>query len=264
MFTAGVQRALTSTIVVDAAYVGTRGNHFRMTRTYNEPDRVTGLRPNPNLSQASYVDDSQRTTYNSLQTSMRQRVTNKLQANVNYTWSSTRSNYDGDNTLSSVNDASQTNQDFFDIESSWGPVIGDVRHSFIGSLIYETPSASNTSSVVRHIFASWQAVGHLPDADRRTADRDAVIVKAGSRPDVIDLANVYVSSCCDIGNNVMQYLNPAAFQQVPLNAISRQPAGPATSASASSGRRLQNLDLSVGKAIRHRRPAAHRGSAPTF
>ena len=250
VFTAGVQRALTSTIVVDAAYVGTRGNHFRMTRTYNEPDRVTGLRPNPNLSQASYVDDSQRTTYNSLQTSMRQRVTNKLQYNVNYTWSSTRSNYDGDNTLSSVNDASQTNQDFFDIESSWGPVIGDVRHSFIGSLIYETPSASNTSSVVRHIFASWLLSGIF-----RTRTGEPLIVtqsssKAGSRPDVIDLANVYVSSCCDIGNNVMQYLNPAAFQQVPLNAISRQPAR-AGNVGVGQFRApgFKNLDLSVGKAI---------------
>jgi len=88
------------------------------------------------------VDDSQQTTYNSLQTSMRQRLTNKLQFNVNYTWSSTRANYDGDNTLSSVNDASQTAQEFFDIDSNWGAVIGDVRHSFIGSVIYETPSAS--------------------------------------------------------------------------------------------------------------------------
>ena len=47
---------------------------------------------------------------------MRQRLTNKLQLNLNYTWSSTRANYDGDNTLSSVNDASQTVQDFFDLD----------------------------------------------------------------------------------------------------------------------------------------------------
>jgi hypothetical protein len=250
VFTAGVQRSLTGTIVAEAAYVGTRGNHFRMTRTYNEPDRITGLRPNPNLSQASYVDDSQRTTYDSLQTSMRQRVTNKLQYNLNYTWSSTRSNYDGDNTLSSVNDASQTNQDFFDIESSWGPVIGDVRHSFIGSLIYETPSADKTSSLFRHIFASWQLSGIV-----RLRTGEPLIVtqsssKAGSRPDVIDLASVYVSSCCDINNNVMQYLNPAAFQQVPLSPISRQPVR-AGNVGVGQFRApgFKNLDLSVGKAI---------------
>ena len=120
VFTLGVQRAIGSATVADAAYVGTRGYNFRMARTYNEPDRVTGIRPNPDLSQATYVDDSQETTYNSLQTSMRQRLTRKLQLNLNYTWSSTRGNYDGDNTLSSVNDASQTVQDFFDLDIQLG------------------------------------------------------------------------------------------------------------------------------------------------
>jgi hypothetical protein len=181
---------------------------------------------------------------------MRQRVTNKLQYNLNYTWSSTRANYDGDNTLSSVNDASQTNQDFFDIESSWGPVIGDVRHSFIGSLIYETPSAERTSSMVRHIFANWQLSGIV-----RFRTGEPLIVtqsssKAGSRPDVIDVANVYMNGCCDINNNTMQYLNPAAFQVLPLNAISRQPIR-AGNVGVGQFRApgFKNLDLSVGKAI---------------
>ncbi len=128
----GVQRAIGATTVADVAYVGTRGNHFRMARTYNEPDRITGIRPNPELNQATYVDDSQSTTYNSLQTSTEAADDAAgSSTTLNYTWSSTRSNYDGDNTLSSVNDASQTNQDFFDVDANWGPAIGDVAHSFI-------------------------------------------------------------------------------------------------------------------------------------
>lgn len=46
VFTVGMRRALGAATVVDAAYVGTRGHTFRMSRTYNQPDRVTGIRPN--------------------------------------------------------------------------------------------------------------------------------------------------------------------------------------------------------------------------
>ena len=74
VFTGGIQHVFGKATVVDAAYVGTRGYNFRMARTYNEPDRLTGIRPNTSLSQATYVDDSQETTYNSLQTSMRHAV----------------------------------------------------------------------------------------------------------------------------------------------------------------------------------------------
>ena len=118
---------------------------------------------------------------------MRQRLTNKVQLNLNYTWSSTRGNYDGDNTLSSVNDASQTVQDFFDLDSSWGPVIGDVRHSFIGSVIYETPGAEWSSPIARHVIGDWQVAGIF-----RARTGEPLIItqtssKAGSRPDVIDV-----------------------------------------------------------------------------
>jgi len=251
VFSIGVQRAIGSSTVAETSYVGTRGHHFRMTRTYNEPDRVTGLRPNPNLSQGTYVDDSQETEYNSLQTSMRQRLARRVQLNLNYTWSSTRANYDGDNTLSSVNDASQTVQDFFDLESSWGPVIGDVRHSFIGSVIYDISGEGWSSPLARHVFGGWQIAGIF-----RARTGEPLIItqsssKAASRPDVIDAANAINKSCCDIRVDNMQYLNVEAFQQVALNAVSRQTV---RAGNVGVGQfRLpgfKNLDLSLSKSFR--------------
>jgi hypothetical protein len=221
-----------------------------MARTYNEPDRLTGIRPNTNLSQATYVDDSQRTTYNSLQTSMRQKVSTKLQLNLNYTLSSTRANYDGDNTLSSVNDASSTVQDFFDVEAGWGPAIGDVTHSFIGSVIYETPGARWSSPVARHVLGGWQIAGIF-----RGRTGEPLIVtqsssRAGSRPDVIDAGGAINTACCDINNNNMQYLNPAAFRAVALNSISRQTIR-AGNVGVGQFRLpgLKNLDVSLSKAF---------------
>jgi outer membrane receptor protein involved in Fe transport len=250
VFTGGIQHAFGKATVVDAAYVGTRGYNFRMARTYNEPDRLTGIRPNTSLSQATYVDDSQRTTYNSLQTSMRQRFSSRLQVNLNYTLSSTRANYDGDNTLSSVNDASSTVQNFFDLESNWGPAIGDVRHSFIGSVIYETPGTSWSSPVARHLLGGWQ----ISSIFRARSGEPLIVTqsssRAGSRPDVIDAAGAINSQCCDINNNVMQYLNPAAFRAVPLNSTSRQTIR-AGNVGVGQFRLpgLKNLDLSLGKSF---------------
>ena len=52
-----VQRALGASTVVQTGYMGTRGYNFSMARQYNEVDRLTGLRRNPNLSQGIYWDE---------------------------------------------------------------------------------------------------------------------------------------------------------------------------------------------------------------
>jgi hypothetical protein len=46
-YTLGFQKALTPTLVLETAYVGTRGVKFAMFRTYNRVDRVPGVRPKP-------------------------------------------------------------------------------------------------------------------------------------------------------------------------------------------------------------------------
>ena len=250
VFTGGIQHVFGKATVVDAAYVGTRGYNFRMARTYNEPDRLTGIRPNTSLSQATYVDDSQRTTYNSLQTSMRQRFSSKLQVNLNYTLSSTRANYDGDNTLSSVNDASSTVQDFFDLESNWGPAIGDVRHSFIGSVIYETPGAKWSSPVARRLLGGWQIAGIFRARTGEPHDRHPVLDASGQPSGRHRRRECHQQECCDINNNDMQYLNLAAFRAVPLNAVSRQTVR-AGNVGVGQFRLpgLKNLDVSFSKAF---------------
>ena len=58
------------------------------------------------------------------------------------------------------------------------------------------------------------------------------------------------SECCDINNNVMQYLNPAAFRAVPLNSMSRQTVR-AGNVGVGQFRLpgLKNLDVSLSKAF---------------
>jgi hypothetical protein len=250
VFTVGLQRALGRATVVDAAYVGTRGYKFRMSRNYNDPDRVTGLRPNPDLLSGGYIDNSQRTKYNSLQTSMRQRLSNRVQFSLNYTWSVTRANSDGDNPLESVNDASSSIQDFFDVDANWGPAIGDVTHRFIGSVIYELPGANWSSRLVRNLIGGWQIAGILAMRTGEPLTITQTSSRAGSRPDVIDVANVYNKGCCDIRSNNMQYLNLAAFQAVPLGSVSRQTIRPGDVGNGQfRAPGNKNLDVSLSKSF---------------
>jgi len=58
-YTLGIQRALTKMLVLETAFVGSRGVKFNMARTYNQPDRITGIRPNPNDISGTYTDNSQ-------------------------------------------------------------------------------------------------------------------------------------------------------------------------------------------------------------
>jgi TonB dependent receptor len=62
-YTLDIQRQVTSTSVFQTAVVGTRGVKFPMFRPANSVNRLTGLRPNPNLGQPNYVDGSQMITY---------------------------------------------------------------------------------------------------------------------------------------------------------------------------------------------------------
>ena len=85
--TLGFQRTLGSSRVLEASYVGTRGYEFSLYRTYNQPDRITGLRPNPSLNQAQLLRQLAKTNYHSMQASFRQRPGRHFSFNVNYTLS---------------------------------------------------------------------------------------------------------------------------------------------------------------------------------
>lgn len=57
----------------ETAFVGNRGVKFRMLRQANEVNRVTGIRPNPNMGSSRYFSSNQNTVYASWQSSLRRR-----------------------------------------------------------------------------------------------------------------------------------------------------------------------------------------------
>jgi hypothetical protein len=217
-YTLGIQRELSSNLALETALVGTRGVKFLMQRWLNEPDRLTGLRPNPRLNVNYYVDESQQTSYVSWQTSLRKRFSHGLSGGIHYTWGKSLSTAGGDIGAYYQGDADARTQDFFNPRADRGPSTGDIVHYFISEWTYNVPRIPGMdSAAARFILGGWQASGTLL---ARTG-LPVQLSQAGtglnvSRPDYIGGQTIFEDY-----SKTLKYLNPAAFALVPINPVSR-------------------------------------------
>jgi len=130
-FTMTIERALTDTLGLETAFVGTRGVKFINGRDYNLPDRVTGRVPNPAILSDRYYDNSDSTHYYAWQSTLRRRFSRGLVANLHYTWSKAIAYSRGD-----IGFGNTIIQDFFDIRSNKGRAESDVTHNFVADFVY--------------------------------------------------------------------------------------------------------------------------------
>ncbi|HEY6989479.1 MAG TPA: TonB-dependent receptor, partial [Bryobacteraceae bacterium] len=243
----GVQHSLTSSLVLESAYVGNRGVKFPINRTYNFPNRVTGVRPNLDLSQGYYLDNSATSWYHSWQTSLRKRFTRNFNFAVRYTFGKQLATDSGDIGAYYQNDANVRAQDFFNLRREWGPADGDTTHYFSADWVYQLPGfTSFHSSVLKHVLGGWQFSGIISAA---TGQPIVITEQTGeniSRPD-------YVSGS-PINSNysqTLQYLNKAAIVAVPISPVSSLPIRPGNlGRGAIRGPGFWNVDLSLGKNFR--------------
>jgi outer membrane receptor protein involved in Fe transport len=213
-YTLGIQRALTPSMVLETAFVGTRGVKFNMVRTFNQVDRITALRPNRDDISGSYIDNSQQTNYNSLQTSLKQRMTHGLTFGVHHTWGKALSYTGGDISGGFVGDTRNSIEDFDQVKIERSLSAGDVLHYVAFDWVYSVPTVRSTSSLMRHVFGGWQVSGIW----RARTGSPLGVSQTGGRPDILDIDGAVNKNCCSFGN--LQYLNPAAFQLVGISSAS--------------------------------------------
>lgn len=240
----GVQRSITSTLALETAFVGTKGVKFLMHRWANEPDRVTGIRPNPLLNVNYYVDNSQTSIYTSWQSSLRKRFSHGLTGSLNYTWGKGLSTAGGDIGAYYQGDGDARTQQFLYPRADRGPNTGDITHYLNGEWVYEVPALLR-SGIGRQLFGGWQISGIF---QARTGE-PVTLSQSGAlqinRPDYIG-GQVYFDNYQD----TLQYLNRSAFALVPLGAVSRAPERPGNVGNgAIRAPGLVNLDLSIGKSF---------------
>jgi hypothetical protein len=235
-FTLTFERALTASLAIETAAVGTRGVKLIGMRFYNSPDRVTGLRPNPAMATDRYYDNSDSSHYYAWQTSLRKRYSMGLTANVHYTWSKAISYNRGD-----VGFGDSYVQDFFDIRANKGRSEGDVTHNFISDFVYQLPSARG--GLMGRVFGGWEVAGIFSARTGLPLLINQPNAINNQRPDLVDPSNA-------IARSGLQYLNRAAFQQVPVSAVSGATIRPGTLGNgAVSGLGFWNLDASLAKAF---------------
>jgi hypothetical protein len=236
-----IQRALTRTVMFETGYIGSRGVKFNLGRTFNPVDRVTGLRPNPNDVQGTYLDNSQQTNYNSWQTSLKQRFSRGLALNVHYTWGKALAYSGGDVGAIYLGDSRTLGEDFNNVKIERSLSSGDVAHSFSIDWLYQAPTPFKNFQMARQILGGWNIAGIW----RARTGLPLGVTQTGGRPDLVDFKNAVNDNCCSYGN--VQYLNPAAFSLVTVPSSGRTIRRGTAGATALRGPGIWNLDLSLGK-----------------
>ena len=220
-----IQRQLTSALMWEIGYVGTRGVKFPMHRRFNLPDRQTGLRPNPKLIPGGpyFVDMGESVMNHSLQTSLRKRFSRNLSFDFHYTWGKTMAYTGGDVGVYYGTDADTTIQDFFNLAIERGIPDFDTTHRAVGDLIYELPKFNNSNQLVRSVLGGWQVSGiYSGTTGQPVYIRQGCSQSWYCRADYIG-GNIRAPAGTLYGGHRVgshqdvRYLNPAAFQRVNEN-----------------------------------------------
>ncbi len=155
-FSLGVQQEVAPFTVVEVNYVGNIGRFLNGTTNINIPEPGSGgiqaRRPYPQFGGINYFDDTQQTTYHSMQSSIEQRTHGGLFYLVSYTWSK-----------------SMTTQNVTAVGGNSGrekaPSAFDVPHNVAISAGYDLPFGrgrrllGDAGGIVDAVLGGWQAQG---------------------------------------------------------------------------------------------------------
>jgi len=227
-----IQRALTSTMMLETGYVGVRGVKFLLHRRVNLPDRLTGVRPNPTLIFGGpyYVDHSQNTSYNAWQTSLRKRFSRNLTFDAHYTWGKSLGITGGDIGAYYGSDNDQNViQEFDNPRADRGPNPGDATHRFLADWIYDLPRLSKAGNpFLRYAVGGWQIAGIFQTRSGERVIVDQSCPDYHCRPDYVGGPLVHENwkenstTRCIVGARCsVQYINRNAFALVPTDPRTR-------------------------------------------
>jgi outer membrane receptor protein involved in Fe transport len=157
----GVQRQLTRSLVVGAAYVDTEAHNLPFARDINYPAltptattagaNILARRPNPLFGAILELDSDQDASYHGLQITSAMRMSHHVTFNAFYTLSKTNSS------VQLYNSTTQGGaQNFSRLYEDKGAGDTDQRHVFSMSMTYKPDYFSKDgNAVLRHIFNGW-------------------------------------------------------------------------------------------------------------
>jgi outer membrane receptor protein involved in Fe transport len=156
----GVQRELTSALVVSADYVGTNGVDIWTLRNLNQPDPVSKALPYPTFGTIEYADQDGSSLYHGLELSFERRFLRGYGFRVAYTLSKATDN-SGEHLFSGGSPSFL--QDARNRDSWEGPADQDTRHRVAANWILDIPVGEGrrwaTSGTAAKIFGGFTFSG---------------------------------------------------------------------------------------------------------
>lgn len=136
-------------------YLGSKSVNLDFSWQPNQPAAgssatINSRRPYQNFGVIREIYNGGWSTYNGLTAILRQRVNHGLSMNLSYTWA---------HNMDTSNDANGSGylMNPYDIHADYGNSNWDIRHRFVGTVLYQLPEFANRGYVFRAIAGGWQA-----------------------------------------------------------------------------------------------------------
>jgi hypothetical protein len=205
-----VQGSVTSTLALQASYVGTRNVKLTSPRNVNLVDPALGRRPRPEFGDVNILENAANISYHGLQISANQRLSRGLTFDAYYTWAKSVAYFAPDGTITFTQGSIQ---DFSNIAGSKGVKDGDLRHRFVGSFSYRVPIGSwSGKSILKAVLGGWtaQSITSWRSGGVLDVTSGTLLVPngrvAGQRPDYVGGVDPY-----NRNPTALTWLNRAAF-----------------------------------------------------
>ena len=169
-WTLGIQRAITSTLMVEVAYIGTSGTRLLIPLNINAAgpgttDPTTRRRISNALATVALQADAANSIYHGMQLKVEKRYAQGLYLLASWTWSKS---IDNDSNGIDASAATGTNsQDPYNLAAERGLSSFDRTHRLVVSSIWEVPYGrgkhfgSQANRVLNFVLGGWQASGIL-------------------------------------------------------------------------------------------------------
>jgi hypothetical protein len=227
-----VEHQFTSSLTSQLAYVGSHGTHIFETTELN-PARQTGTtdtagneqarRYYQNFSNISETNMGANTSFQSMQFTLKKRMSLGLNATFNYTWSKS---LDDDPYNTAVTSAGAGQANVLPIyvpnykQLDYGPSVFDHRNNITFTYLWDFPKLEPGPAALHALVNGWQMAGlttiHSGDPLNVIVGADRSLAGLGTSLDVPNrIGNGYGGNACAFGvaatTTCVGYLNPTAF-----------------------------------------------------
>jgi hypothetical protein len=162
-----VQRQLSKDLMVEAAYVGTKGTHLSGDVPINQAiwnpgatqGNVQSRRPFQPWGQLFLIENVFNSNYHGLQLSLNKRYSKGLTFEGSYTWSKAIDQITNLNFSFRIPGQASRPQDSYNLAAERGLSPFDLRHRFVASYVWELPILKNRGDLWGKAFGGWRTSG---------------------------------------------------------------------------------------------------------